>query len=74
MSKRRHFKQTVPFPERLAQWAKMIREEAARLPPGRERDHLLMRASQADTASDIHEWANSPGLQPLVSPPSTAIK
>jgi hypothetical protein len=63
MSKqRRRFKQTAPLPQRLAEWAKMIREEAARLPPGRERDALLTKAGRAYTASQFDEWANSPGL------------
>jgi hypothetical protein len=34
------------------------------LPPGRGRDELLNRASRADTASHLDEWAHSAGLQP----------
>jgi hypothetical protein len=34
------------------------------LPPGRERDALLKKASQADTLANIEEWLSSPGLQP----------
>ena len=43
---------------------KTIREQAARLPPGIERDEMLKRASQADTAAHLDDWANSRGLQP----------
>ena len=61
---RRRFKQTVPLKDRLASFAEEIREKASQLRPGPERDALLKRARQADTASYIDEWANSPGLQP----------
>jgi hypothetical protein len=61
---RRRFKQTVSLKDRLASFAEEIREKASQLRPGPERDALLKRARQADTASYIDEWANSPGLQP----------
>jgi hypothetical protein len=61
---RRRFKQTVSLKDRLASFAEEIREKASRLRPGPERDGLLKRASRADTASHIDEWANSPGLHP----------
>jgi hypothetical protein len=64
MLRRRRQKQTISFKGRLAEWAKTIRERAARLPPGTERDEMLKRASQADTAAHLDDWANSPGLQP----------
>jgi hypothetical protein len=64
MSQRRRIKQTISLKERLASFAKEIRAKASRLPPGVERDTLLKKASQADTASHLDEWANSPGLQP----------
>jgi len=64
MLKRRRQKQTISFKDRLAEWAEKIREEAARLPPGTERDEMLKKASQADTAAHLDDWANSPGLQP----------
>jgi hypothetical protein len=41
-----------------------IRANASQLPPGVERDTLLKKASRADTAAHLEEWANSPGLQP----------
>ena len=61
---RRRLKQTVSLKDRLAAFAKEIREKASQLRPGPEQDALLKRARQAETASYIDEWANSPGLQP----------
>jgi hypothetical protein len=64
MQKRRRFKQTTSLSDRLASFAKSARERAAQLTPGIERDDLLRKARQADTASDLDEWVSSPGLQP----------
>lgn len=64
MFKRRRFKQTTTLEARLALEAKQLREEAARLPPGVERDRLLKRARQDETALHVAEWLRSPGLQP----------
>jgi hypothetical protein len=61
---RRRDKQTISLKDRLASFAKEVREKASKLRPGPERDDLLKRAQRADTASHIDEWANSPGLQP----------
>jgi hypothetical protein len=63
MQRRRRFKQTISFQDRLAAWAAKVREQADRLPHGPERDHLLRKARRADTASHLEEWANSSGLQ-----------
>lgn len=64
MLKRRRFKSSLPLKDRLAAFAEDMREKAARLKPGREHDEFLRKARQADTASHLDEWANSPGLQP----------
>ena len=64
MSKRRRFNQSMPLKDRLAAFADDMREKAAQMPPGLERDDVLRRARQADTALHADEWANSPGLQP----------
>jgi hypothetical protein len=61
--KRRRFKQTDPLQARLAAFAQDARVEAAKLPPGPEREEMLRKASQADTAAHLDEWCNSPGLQ-----------
>jgi hypothetical protein len=63
MQKRRRFKQTETLKDRLQAFAKDIRAQAAGLPPGLEKDNLLRKARQADTASHLDEWVNSPGLQ-----------
>lgn len=44
--------------------ARRCEAEASRLPPGSERDALLKRARQANTAAHISNWAESPGLKP----------
>ena len=64
MQLRRRFKQTVTLEERLSAFAKEARERAMELPPGFERDDLLRRARQANTAMNVQEWVSSPGLQP----------
>ena len=64
MLKRRRFHQTKSLQDGLAAWAEEVREQAAKLPPGPERDALLKKLRQADTASHLDDWANSPGLQP----------
>jgi hypothetical protein len=61
---RRRIKHTASFEERLAQEALRLREEAKSLPPGLERDQLIRRARQAETASRMNQWLTSPGLQP----------
>ena len=64
MSHRRRFKQSLGLRDRLAAFASAAREKAYQLPPGPEQNDMLRKASQADTASHLDDWANSPGLQP----------
>jgi hypothetical protein len=52
------------FNERGTQAAKDLEEQAWRLPPGPERDGMLRRARQMETASHMQEWLTSPGLRP----------
>jgi hypothetical protein len=47
-----------------AEVAQRLREQAKALPPGIERDELIRKARQAETASHLNEWLTSPGLQP----------
>lgn len=63
MQVRRHFKQALSLDDHLRMFSEQLKAKAAKLQPGRERDVLLRRASAADTASHINEWANSSGLQ-----------
>jgi hypothetical protein len=62
--RQRRFKQIETFKDRLAAFAKEARERAGKLAVGTEREDLLRKARQADTAAHIEEWASSPGLQP----------
>lgn len=61
---RRRFKQQTTLQHRISEWAIGVREQAARMQPGRERDELLNKLRRAETAMHLQEWANSPGLQP----------
>jgi len=61
---RRRFKNTLTFPDRLANEAERLREEAETKPPGPERDALLKKARQADIAAHMDKWLSSPGLKP----------
>lgn len=59
IKRRLRFQQTVPLEERLAQQAKDDRDQARKLPPGRERDELLRHARRAESASRMAEWLAS---------------
>jgi hypothetical protein len=62
---RRRIKHEKTFQERLAEEALRFREAAQKLPPGSHAQELLLRrARQAEAASHINEWLNSPGSQP----------
>ncbi len=65
MQHRRRFKQVLSLHDRLAAWAKEVRQQADALPPGPERDAMLKRLSQADVASRLDAWAKPPGQQPI---------
>jgi hypothetical protein len=61
---RRRFKQIHSLEARLTEEAKRLREEAKLLPPSAERDEMIRKARQAETASHMNEWLTSPGLRP----------
>jgi hypothetical protein len=63
MLKRRRFKHSVSFHDRLAAFAKEAREKASCLPPGPEREAMLKKARQADTASQFDDWREALGPQ-----------
>jgi hypothetical protein len=63
MQKRRRFKPIDPLDKRLSEEAERLRKEARETPPGVEREELLRRARQVETASHITEWLKSGGLQ-----------
>ncbi len=52
-----------PIAKKWKAIADIARDEAQRLPPGNDRDALLTKARQLDTASHINEWLSSPGLR-----------
>jgi hypothetical protein len=60
---RRRFKNILTLPDRLEEEATRLREEAEAKPPGQEREALLRKARQANTAARINEWISSPGLR-----------
>jgi hypothetical protein len=64
MKNRRRFKQNLSLKDRLGLFAKEARSSADRLPPGPAKDEFLRKARQADTATHLDEWINSPGWQP----------
>jgi hypothetical protein len=52
------------FEARVSYAAKELEYNAWRLPPGPQRDAMLRKARQMDTAGHINEWLSSPGLRP----------
>jgi hypothetical protein len=60
----RRSEQTASISERLTDEAERLLQEARALPVGPERDALLHKARQAETAAHMDEWLSSPGLQP----------
>jgi hypothetical protein len=62
MKSRRRFTQPKSLQERLRNFANDVRARAEALPASAAKDELT-KARQADTASHLDEWVNSPGLQ-----------
>jgi len=52
------------FEERITAEKARLEAQVARLKPGPERDGVLKKISQLETAAHINEWLSSPGLQP----------
>ena len=63
MPERRRFTQTTSIEGRLPEEAKRLRKQAQGTPPGIERERLVRRARQAETASRMNEWLTSRWLQ-----------
>nr|WP_084803279.1 hypothetical protein [Bradyrhizobium sp. NAS80.1] len=61
--RRRRVKQTRSLEERLAEQAAKLKERAAQLPAGTEREGLLRKARLAETGAHLTDWITSPGLQ-----------
>jgi hypothetical protein len=64
MRRHRSAPSLVPFGDRLAQQAQHFREEALKAATSAERESLLRKARQTETAAHVDEWLSSPGLQP----------
>jgi hypothetical protein len=65
MFRRPHIQQTSPsVPERLADVAAHLRKEARGIPAGIEREQILQKARQAETALRFDRWLSSKELQP----------
>jgi hypothetical protein len=50
--------------EKWHQQSEAAKIEAHKLPYGKERDALVRKARQLDTASHINQWLSSPELKP----------
>jgi hypothetical protein len=62
VTRHRH-KHTVSFDERLHRAADQARQQAQQLPAGAQRDLLMKKASQAETAAHINQWVTAPGAR-----------
>jgi hypothetical protein len=51
------------FDQRLEQEALRIKERVKSLPHGKERELMVRRARQLETASRVNEWVSSSGLK-----------
>lgn len=62
--KRRRFKQTSSLAERLTENIESLKSHLATVPHGPEREQIVRRIRQNETASHVEDWLKSPGLQP----------
>ena len=63
MQTRRRFKQASTLEARLVEDIEQLGEQVESLPPGPERDRILRKIRQNETAAHISEWLRSPGLR-----------
>jgi len=63
LQKRRRFKQTASFEERLSELASGERAKAQRVPESIEKYDMLKKVRQAEMAADFNAWAHSLGSQ-----------
>lgn len=63
MFKRRRFRQTEPLTERLAVFARLMRERAEMMSSQHDKAAALAKADQADRAAEINRWIGSPELK-----------
>jgi hypothetical protein len=55
-------RQKTTLTDRLGEFVQNVRDKADKLEPGPERQALLDKARQAESASEFTAWADSPGL------------
>jgi hypothetical protein len=65
MQTRRRFKQTNSLLERLSRFIANLRREAGGVPERPEREKLLKKIRQAETASEIEGGRTRPNCSPL---------
>jgi predicted trehalose synthase len=61
MQERHPLKQSAQLEERMTEEAVRLRKQAQGTPPGIERERLIRRARQAETAAQLSEWLRSSG-------------
>jgi hypothetical protein len=54
----------ITIEQKWHQQSEAAKNEAQKLPHGKERDALVRKARQLETASQINQWLSSPELQP----------
>ena len=52
------------FEDRIAAEKAQLEVQVAKLPPGSEKDRLLVKISQLKNASHMNKWLTSPELRP----------
>nr|WP_249150368.1 hypothetical protein [Bradyrhizobium sp. JYMT SZCCT0180] len=60
---RRRIQHHVPLEQRLVEEAERLRKMAKGTRLGIERERLIRKARQAETAAHMQQWLSSPGLQ-----------
>ena len=60
----RHRSASHTFEDRIAAEKARLEAQVAKLKPGPERDRVLVKIRQLETASHINDWLSSAGLQP----------
>lgn len=65
--RRRRVAHTKTFADRLLEEAAKFREAAERLAPGTQRELLMNRAYQAETAAQMSDWLTKPNTTPPAS-------
>jgi hypothetical protein len=53
-----------PFEDQIAAEKKRLQEQIIATPQGAQRDVLVKKIRQLDTACHMNDWLRSPGLQP----------